>query len=94
MVGHYTDDLVYARLAPGVLDELKRRAPRFPSGTLRNKRFQWFTPEHGHPKLKEHLTGVMALMRAAPNWDAFRRALQRSYPKHEEQMPLALGDDE
>ena len=94
VVGRYTDDLVYARLAPGVLDELKRRSPRFPSGTLRNKRFQWFTPEHGHPKLKEHLTGVMALMRAAPNWDAFRRALQRSYPKHEEQMPLALGDDE
>lgn len=78
----------------GVLDELERKAPRFPSGTLRNKRFQWFTPEHGHPKLKDHITGVMAFMRAAPNWDSFRRALQRSYPKNEDQMPLALGDDE
>ena len=39
-------------------------------------------------------TAVMALMRAAPNWGAFQRALQRAYPKHEEQMPLALGDDE
>ena len=36
----------------------------------------------------------MALQRAAPNWDAFYRAIQRFYPKHEEQMPLALGDDE
>ena len=94
VVGHYTNDLIYSRLAPGVLEELKRKTPRFPSGTLRNKHFQWFTPEHGHPKLKELLTGVMALQRAAPNWNAFQRALQRSYPKHEEQMPLALGDDE
>ena len=94
VVGHYTNDLVYSRLAPGLLAELKAKTPRFPSGTLRNKHFQWFTPEFGHPKLKDHLTGVMALMRAAPNWDAFRRALQRAYPKHEEQMPLALGDDE
>ena len=94
VVGHYTNDLVYERLAPGVLDELKERTPRFPSGTLRNKYFQWFTPEFGHPKLKEHLIGVMALMRAAPNWGAFKRALQRAYPKLNEQAPLALGDDE
>ena len=94
IVGHYTNDLVYSRLAPGLLAELKAKTPRFPSGTLRNKHFQWFTPEHGDPKLKEHLASVMALMRAAPNWDAFRRALQRAYPKHEEQMPFALGDDE
>lgn len=93
-VGHYTNDLVYERLAPGVLDELKARTPRFASGTLRNKYFQWFTPEFGHPKLREHLIGVMALMRAAPNWAAFKRALQRSYPKQDEQVPLALGDDE
>ena len=36
----------------------------------------------------------MALMRAAPNWGAFKRALQRAYPKLNEQVPLALGDDE
>ena len=94
VVGHYTNDLIYARLAPGVLDELKRKTPRFPSGTLRNRYPQWFTPEYGHPKLKERLEGVMALQRAAPNWGAFLRALQRAYPKLNEQVPLALGDDE
>ena len=94
VVGHYTNDLVYERLAPGVLEELRARTPRLPSGTLRNKYFQWFTPELGHPRLKEHLIGVMALMRAAPNWEAFKRALQRSYPKQNEQASLALGDDE
>ena len=32
IIGHYTNDIVYARLAPGVLEELKSRTPRFPSG--------------------------------------------------------------
>lgn len=31
---------------------------------------------------------------AAPNRDAFKRALVRSYRKRNEDVPLALGDDE
>lgn len=94
VIGTYTNDIVYDRLAPGVLDELKRINPPVSPGRRRHKHFQWLTGDVGHPKLKEHLIGVMALMRAAPNWGAFKRALQRSYPKLNEQVPLALGDDE
>ena len=94
VIGRYTNDVVYERLAPGVLDELKARTPRLPSGNLKNKLFQWFTPNLGHPKLKEHLVGVMALMRAAPTfgWGYFRRSLQRAYPKLNETIPLPLDD--
>ena len=94
VIGHYTNDLVYARLAPEVLNELKRKNPTLPTGGRKNRHHQWFTPDFGHPKLKEHLAGVMALMRAAPNWTNFRRTFQRAYPKLNETMPLALGDDE
>ena len=92
LIGHYTNDIVYDRLAPGVLEELRKRTPRLPSGNLPHKFFQWFTPEIGHPKLKEHLAGVMALMRAAPNWGSFQRSLARAYPKMEETIPMALDD--
>lgn len=92
VVGHYTNDLIYARLAPGLLEELKSRTPRFPSGTLRNKHFQWFTPDIGHPRLKEHLAAVIALMKAAPNWSSFRRSLQRAFPKPGEQSQMELDD--
>ena len=94
VIGRYTNDVVYERLAPGVLDELKARTPRLPSGNLKNKFFQWFTPDLGHPKLKEHLVGVMALMRAAPpfGWEYFKRSLQRAYPKLNETIPLPLDD--
>ena len=94
VIGTYTNDIVYARLAPGVLDELKRINPPISPGRRRHKHFQWLTGDVGDPRLKAHLIGVMALMRAAPNWGSFLRALQRAYPKLNEQVPLALGDDE
>ena len=76
------------------LDELRRKNPTVKPGQRRHKHHQWLTGEVGHPKLKEHLIGVLALMRAAPNWGAFIRALTRAYTKRNEQRPLALGDDE
>ena len=94
VIGRYTNDIVYERLAPGLLNELRAKTPRLPSGNLKNKFFQWFTPDFGHPKLKDHLIGAMALMRAAPpfGWDKFMRSLQRAYPKQNETIPLPLDD--
>jgi hypothetical protein len=28
VVAHYTNDIIYRRLAPGILEELQRRTPR------------------------------------------------------------------
>ncbi len=92
LIGQYTNDVVYDRLAPGVLAELKRLNPKLPTGRRKTTHHQWFTPDFGHPKLKEHLVGVMALMRAAPNWTVFTRSLQRAYPKLNETIPLPLDD--
>ena len=92
VIGTYTNDIVYDRLAPGVLDELRRINPPVSPGRRRHKHFQWLTGDVGHPKLKEHLVGVMALMRAAPNWGAFQRSLQRAYPKLNETIPLPFDD--
>ena len=82
IVGKYTNDLVYQRLAHGVYDELRRKNPTLPAGGRRHKHHQWFTPDPGHPKLKEHLAAVMALMRATPNWDKFMSSLNRAFPKY------------
>ena len=92
LIGRYTNDIVYERIAPGVLDELRLRTPKLPSGNRRNKFFQWFTPNHGHPKLREHLAAVTALMRAAPNWNRFLSSLNRAFPKLNETIPLPLDD--
>lgn len=81
VIGHYTNDIVYDRLAPRVLKELQERNPVTQKGTRKTKHHQWFTPDIGHPKLKEHLAAVTALMRAAPNWDRFIANLDRAFPK-------------
>ena len=92
VVGHYTNDIVYERIAPGLLKELRDVNPTLPAGRRQHRHHQWFTPEFGHPKLKEHLAAVTALMRAAPNWTAFQRSLQRAFSKLNENLPLPIED--
>lgn len=81
VVGHYTNDLVYARLAPGIVDELKRLNPKTPKGYRKNKHHQWLTEDIGHALLREHLAAVLALMRASTTWNKFHRLLERAFPK-------------
>ena len=90
VVGRYTNDIVYQRLAPGVLTELRRVNPANEKGNRPQKHHQWLTNDIGHPELHKHLNGVIALMRAATNWDQFKRMVQRAYPKPNEQMLLDL----
>jgi hypothetical protein len=86
-IGHLTNDLVYARLAPGVLAELRVRNPVAKTGHRRHKHFQWLTPDIGHPKLQQHLSSVTTLMRASEAWDGFKKLIDRALPKYQE-MPL------
>ena len=81
VIGRYTNDIVYKRLAPGVLDELKHKNPVLQSGHRRHRHHQWFTPKLGHPKLKEHLAGVMALMRISTSWESFKNKLDAAFPE-------------
>ena len=92
VIGHYTNDIVYDRIAPGLLEELRRVNPTLPTGRRKNRHHQWFTPAFGHPKLNQHLAATTALMRAAPNWIAFQRSLQRAFPKLNDNLPLPIED--
>jgi hypothetical protein len=90
VVASWTDDFVYDRLAPGITEELRTKNPVAETGRRTHKHHQWFNPDKGHPKLKEHIAGVIALLRAADNWGVFKRGLDRAYPKFGETIPLAL----
>jgi hypothetical protein len=92
VVAHYTNDLVYSRLAPGVLHELEARNPRNEKGQRRAKHHQWLTPDIGHPKLREHLVVVTALMKAEDEWNTFKRKLDRVCPPYGKTIPLALPE--
>lgn len=87
LVGKLTLNLVYQRIAPGVLKELKKLTPRTPRGRHKHKLFQRLTEDVGHPKLREHLASVIALMKSSDDWADFYRRLERALPKYKD-MPL------
>ena len=93
VVGKYTNDIVYERLAPGILKELQKRNPKDDKGQRRAKHHQWLTEDIGHIALSQHLYAVMGLMRASSSWDQFKRMLQRGFPKKGETLQMPLDTD-
>lgn len=89
-VGKDTNDIIYSRVAPGVLKELQELNPMQPNGTRKWWHHQWFRLDPGYIKLNQHIAAVMALMRAAPNWTRFKANLQRAFPKLRDQLELDL----
>lgn len=88
--GHLTNDIVYRRIAPGVLDELRNVTPRNESGARKHKYFQRLTSNVGYPKLREHLGSVVTLMKLSRDWQEFEDKLDLIHPRYGETIPLAL----
>lgn len=83
VVGHYINNYVYSRLAPKVLEELRKLNPKDEKGNRKGKYPQWIDTEFGHPKLKEHLAVLTAFAKAAGyNWRNWERMVKRTFPKY------------
>lgn len=95
LVGSITNNLVYSRLAPGVLDELKRLVPRDEKGQLKHRYHQHMTSQHGHPKLIELINFIITSARGFRDKDfkGFVRFLNRIYPLYVD-APLFDGFSE
>jgi hypothetical protein len=92
IVAHYTKDIVYARLAPGIVEELERRNP-LEQGRRKSKHHQWLTEDVGHPALAQHLYAVITLMRIATSWDQFKLLLDTAHPVRGDTLQLPLMGD-
>jgi hypothetical protein len=90
--GMLTNDIVYKRLAPGVLEELKRVTPKNEDGRHKHKLFQNLTSNVGYPKLREHLGGVVATMKLSSDYPDFKAKLDRLLPKYN--LETAEGEDD
>jgi P63C domain-containing protein len=92
IVGKYTNDLVYERLAPGILEELEARNPKDEHGNRRGRHLQLLTDDVGHPALAQHLHAVIGLMRASLGWDQFYRMMKRAFPKKGQTIEMNFDD--
>ena len=84
VIGNWTNDLIYARIAPGILKNLKIRNPKTEKGFREHKHFQFLTDEIGEPKLIEFFGGLIALAKATTNWRKYKEMVNRAYPKYDE----------
>lgn len=92
--GHLTNDVVYKRLAPGVLEALQDRSPKTDKGNRANKLHQWLSEGSGHPKLIQHLGTVIGLMRVSDDWESFKDLLDRAAPIPDPTPGLFNQDDD
>lgn len=92
--GILTNDIVYKRLAPSVLEELKRVTPKLESGRHKDKLFQRLTENKGYPKLTEHLGAVVTMMTLSDDWHSFMETLDRLRPRKDLPMQLILDYDQ
>ena len=88
IVGTLTNNVVWQRLAPGLLEELRQRNPKDEKGKRRAKHHQFLTVDVGHPALAQHLHAVTALMRVSTNWKDFQALLNHAFPKRNSQNAL------
>jgi hypothetical protein len=87
MVGKLTNYLVYQKLPPGVLEELRQKNPIVKDGRRKHKHHQFLTEEVGNPHLEKHLASVTTLMRVSMNWSFFERLFDRAFPPLAPRLP-------
>lgn len=96
VVAHYTNDLIYSRLGPGILEELRAKSPKTDRGRRPNRLHQWLTEDIGHPLLAQHMHSVMMFQRLAiangHGWKRFLLTVDQVLPKRGSNLQLSLGD--
>ncbi len=85
VVGSYTLDLVYDRLAPGLLPELIKKSPKDENGNRPHKLHQFLTADIGNPMLSQHMHSLIMFQRLAIangyGWKRFMKMVDQVLPK-------------
>lgn len=92
--GHLTNDIVYRRLAPGVLDEIKKVTPKRLDGRPKHHFHRRLSESTGHPRLREHLSSVLTIMKLSSDYQDFEEKLNRVHPRYGANLVLPGIDDE
>lgn len=96
VVAHYTRDLIYERMAPGLLNELEQKSPKDEKGNRDNKLHQWLTGDVGDPMLASHLQSILTLQRLALangwGWTKFMNMVDQVMKKKGDTLDLPFSD--
>ena len=88
--GRITNNVIYERLAPELLPELKKSASKMEKKT---KLHQWLTSDIGHPKLREHLASIVTLLKLSKTPSDFKEKVDLIHPRYGKNMELDFNED-
>ena len=96
-VAGYTRDLIYERMAPGLLKELEEKSPKDEKGQRDNKLHQWLSSDLGDPMLASHMQSVLTLQRLALvngwGWQKFMNMVDQVMKKKGQSLDLPFNTD-
>lgn len=97
VVAHYTRDLVYERLGPGILRDLESKTPKNEKGARPHRFHQWLTDDIGDPMLAQHLHAILMFQRLAiangHSWPRFVQMVDQVLPRRGTDRLLPLTFD-
>ena len=81
VIGKWTNTIIYEELPNGILDELKKKAPKNESGNRTERYHQFLTLDVGEPNLEKQINKVITLFQVSDNmkqfWDNFKKMKMR-----------------
>lgn len=91
--GKITNDVIYDRLAPSLLPELKKAASKMERKSYLH---QWLTSDIGHPKLREHLSSIVTILKLSRTPQEFKNNVNRIHTRygHTQEIPFDYPDDD
>lgn len=82
--GHFVNDLIYDRLAPGIRAELQKNNPQREDGRRAKKNFQFLTKGLGEPRLLYHIGRLEGIAEdfADGEYEAFHDKVDEKFKKY------------
>jgi len=77
-IGTLTNEVVYERLAPELLPELKKEATKLEK---KARLHQFLSSDVGHPKLREHLASLITLLKLSNSPEEFKQKVDLIHPR-------------
>ena len=100
LLGKYTNDLVYSRLAPFVLHEMKKWTPRGETVRWKHRFHQLLTEDFGIPELQDHFKMLHSIATGyeTGEWRMFVRHVNKALPVQPQDprdfFPLFVEDED
>ncbi|WP_213072955.1 P63C domain-containing protein [Acinetobacter piscicola] len=88
-IGTLTNEVVYERLAPELLPELKKEATKLEK---KARLHQFLSSDVGHPKLREHLASLITLLKLSNTPEEFKQKVDLIHPRFGNTYEMNFND--